>query len=336
MVVNQPLMFPAPYFGGKSAIAHKVWEALGQPAHYIEPFCGSAAVLLARPDYDPQRHTETVVDADGHIANVWRSLQQCPDEVAKWCDWPVSHVDLSARKLRLLREQEALKERLIADDTFCNPRLAGYWIWAASCWIGSGLTCIHQRPNLSNAGQGVHKLSQIPHLSDAGKGVHRLGQRPHLSDAGQGVQEPYNTNLYTWFRQLSERLRYVRVVCGDWTRVCGGQWQGKMGTVGYFFDPPYAHAVGRDTKIYAEESPDVSAAVRRWAMARAENPNYRIVLAGYEGEHDELERIGWRVIAWKTHGGYANLGGTNENRKRERLWLSKFCVGQEAELFESA
>lgn len=44
---------PFPYFGGKSKIADVVWSALGQPAHYIEPFFGSGAVLLARPFWTP-------------------------------------------------------------------------------------------------------------------------------------------------------------------------------------------------------------------------------------------------------------------------------------------
>lgn len=48
-----PLTAPFPYFGGKATIAPLVWEALGNPVRYIEPFCGSAAVLLARP-YEPQ------------------------------------------------------------------------------------------------------------------------------------------------------------------------------------------------------------------------------------------------------------------------------------------
>lgn len=75
-------------------IADIVWQALGQPAHYIEPFFGSGAVLLNRPDWVP-RMIETVNDKDGFIANVWRALQFAPNDVAKWCDWPVNHADLS-------------------------------------------------------------------------------------------------------------------------------------------------------------------------------------------------------------------------------------------------
>ena len=57
------------------------------------------------------------------------------------------------------------------------------------------------------------------------------------------------------------------------------------------------------------------------------DPRVRIVLSGYEGEHDALQRRGWRVVEWRAVGGYSNAGGNNVNRHRERLWLSPHCVG---------
>jgi DNA adenine methylase len=109
-----------------------------------------------------------------------------------------------------------------------------------------------------------------------------------------------------------------------------------LGTVGIFFDPPYSHYVGRCEEIYDEESADVSTAVRKWALERGERPTYRIVIAGYEGEHDELEKYGWRVVTWKAQGGYGNMGKAkgNENRKRERLWLSPHCLWEERSLIQ--
>ncbi|MFA5377000.1 MAG: hypothetical protein WC455_14715 [Dehalococcoidia bacterium] len=319
---------PFPYFGGKKAIASIVWRALGDVKHYMEPFFGSGAVLLSRPGYDPAVHVETVCDKDGFIANVWRSLQFSPDETARWCDWPVNHADLNARRKALLANESRLLGNLIADAEWHDPVMAGYWIWAASCWIGRGLTRPNAIPHLADAGKGVHKLSQIPHLADAGKGVHKLSQRPHLADAGKGVQEPYNTNIYEWFRALSARLRNVRVVCGDWSRVCGGNWQDGFGIVGMFFDPPYGEAATRDTKIYHAESLTVANDVREWCIKRADNPRYRLVLAGYFEEHKSLLAQGWTVHRWKAGGGYSKLGkpGANLNRHREALFFSPHCL----------
>ena len=42
------LKAPFPYFGGKSTIAHLVWERFGRVNNYVEPFFGSGAVLLKR------------------------------------------------------------------------------------------------------------------------------------------------------------------------------------------------------------------------------------------------------------------------------------------------
>lgn len=41
------LKAPFPYFGGKSKVAHLVWERLGDVHTFIEPFFGSGAVLLS-------------------------------------------------------------------------------------------------------------------------------------------------------------------------------------------------------------------------------------------------------------------------------------------------
>ena len=324
--MNNYLKFPAPYFGGKSSIAGDVWDALGQPSHYLEPFFGSGAVLLKRPNFDANDYTETVNDADGHICNVWRALQADPDAVAKVCDWPVNHADLMARKARLNAATATLLEDLCRDDKYYHTELAGYWIWAASCWIGHGLVCPSQRP----------------HLGNAGKGVHAKGQIPHLGTAGTGVQEPYTPNLYQWFRVLSARLRRVRVVCGDWKRICGGDWQDcGWPSVGYFFDPPYSAEAGRRNALYAVDSATVAHDVREWSIERGKRTNYRIVIAGYYDEHASLLKLGWRVKTWSAKGGYANMAkaGSNAkgkiNRHKEALFFSPHCVDQHG-MFDEA
>jgi DNA adenine methylase len=306
------LKAPFPYFGGKSAVAEIVWSRLGQPKHYIEPFAGSLAVLLLRPNFNPAECMESVNDKDGFVANVWRSLKYSPDETAEWCDWPVNHADLCARKAALIRNEDRLLRNLISDENWHDPIMAGYWIWAASCWIGSGLT----RPNA------------IPHIGHGGKGVHAIGKRPHICDGGKGVHAR-NVNIYKWFEELSARLRYVRVVCGDWTQVCGGNWQAKEGTCGMFFDPPYGDA-NRDKGLYHHDSTDIACEVEKWVLERGKNPDYRIVVAGYDTEYQSLKENGWEVVNWKAQGGYGNQGGDSQgkiNRARECLLFSPHCVG---------
>ena len=349
---------PFPYFGGKSTVAPVIWAALGQPKHYIEPFFGSGAVLLNRPDYNPTKHMETICDKDGYVANVWRALQMDPDAVAKVCDWPVNHADLNARRKYLLKNAGLLAQ-LVDDPDYFDAKMAGYWIWAASCWIGSGLTRPDSMPRVDGE-VGVNSFrGKRPHIGNDGEGCHRLavaGGRPCFGSEGAhgvhkttltadpdpllDVRDPYTPGLWDWFRQLSERLRRVRVVCGDWNRVCGGDWQDGRGTCGIFFDPPYSAEAGRDPTIYQEESTTVAHDVREWCRSRADRKTYRIVLAGYFEEHESLLNEGWTVHRWSAHGGYANKAKDKTkckgegNRHKEALFFSPHCHSSGLKRFE--
>jgi hypothetical protein len=352
-LANGRLIAPFPYFGGKHRIADVVWRALGEVKHYIEPFFGSGAVLLRRLNYDPLRHVETVCDKNGLLCNVWRAMKAEPSKLAELCDWPVNHADLMARKWFLLANKQSLLERLVENDEWYDLKAAAYWIWAASTAIGTWENRLNQRPQLSSDGQGVHQLSlrhnqralideQIPHVSHGGRGINKSslrrstsvpidGSMPHISWAGHAIHGltirdgDVRANLTEWFEALAARLRHVRVVCGDWSRICGGNWQDNIGTAGIFFDPPYSHDIGRDNRIYHVEE-NVSREVGKWALERGQRPSYRIVVAGYEGEHPELEGAGWRVVEWRARGGYGNQRkAKNTNRFRERLWLSPHC-----------
>lgn len=319
---------PFPYFGGKAIIAPKVWAALGNPAHYIEPCFGSGAVLLNRPDYSGQ--TETVNDKDGFICNVWRALQFAPDEVAKWCDWPVNHADLNARRKVLIQNERRLLGCLQSDDEWYDAKLAGYWIWAASCWIGAGLTRMNAIPRISDAGAGIN--SKRPNVAHGGAGIN--ASIKSVTDLGTIPSDAFRPELYQWFRRLQERLRKVRVVCGDWTRVCGGNWQHGMGTVGIFFDPPYG-VEDRDTDVYHYDSSFVAHDIADWCLERGGHPDYRIVICGYE-EHERLLKACWTKETWEANGGYANQRAdqSENNSKREVIYYSPHCIRSESGLFE--
>lgn len=72
---------PIPLFGGKGVLAPWIASLLPAHGHYVEPFCGSLAVLLAK---SPSRH-ETVNDLDRGIQTFWRVLRDRPDELARAC-----------------------------------------------------------------------------------------------------------------------------------------------------------------------------------------------------------------------------------------------------------
>lgn len=134
-----------------------------------------------------------------------------------------------------------------------------------------------------------------------------------------------------WFEALADRLRRVRIVCGDFERVLTKSTLYVEGSqvAGVFLDPPYSHEM-RSTKLYAHDGADTAERARKWAVEHGDDPSVRIILAGLEGEH--LMPEGWRRVEWT---GPAGLGRRSGNRHLERLWLSPHCLdGAQGELFE--
>jgi DNA adenine methylase len=295
------LRAPFPWFGGKSRAAHLIWSRFGNVPNYVEPFFGSGAVLLSRP-HAPG--TETVNDADCFLANFWRAIRQDPNEVARWADYPVSELDLIARH-RWLVSQQQVQERIKADPTFCDPQMAGWWVWGLCQWIGSGW-CRQRREG--------DQPEQLPHLGNAGRGINR--KLPHLGDAGRGE------HIREYFSALSRRLRDVRIACGDWSRVMGDSVTIKHGVTAVLLDPPYSS--DQHNVEYSAHS-DVAGDVREWALANGDNPLLRIALCGYVGEH---EMPGWTEVAWKARGGYGSQGDGRgrANAGRETIWFSPHCL----------
>jgi len=447
----EPVRAPFPWPGGKSRVAAEAWRALGpEIVNYVEPFAGSLAMLLGRPN-GPGK-IETCNDLDGMICNFWRAVKWDPDATARWCDDPVSELDLHARHKWLVERIEDLAEQLRSDIHYFDPQVAGYWVNGICQWIGTGWCDVSKlernagtRPHLSgdNAGMGVLKQQlpdvavpararrtgkgvlsqQLPSLrvdsGATGNGIHASGKMPMLAvpgpgagtEAGRGAlseaaalangklpllstngssgskgvlaeglsrqipmlsvtadgspaargvlgrgAEQYERGLpaigndrgingvsappcQAWFRALQERLRRVRIVCGDWTRVLGNSVLGKGNNVGgrrpcgVFLDPPYDPSL-RAKKIYGHDAAGLSTEVRAWALAHGADPDLRIIVCGYWEEHQELLSAGWKAHRWKGARGYA--AEDNNNREQETLFLSPFCKPIEVQrgLFE--
>ncbi len=355
---NTPLKAPFPYFGGKSGAAATVWEAFGAVDNYVEAFAGSAAMLLGAP---VGKRIETINDFDGFVANFWRSIAKCPEDVAHHADWPCNEVDLFARHSWLVRQSAGLTERLHQDPDWFDVKIAGWWCWGACNWIGSGwcsgtgpwvhdgekIVDTRQLPDLGNAGRGINR--QLPHLGDAGQGINRklphLGdagrginrQLPHLGNAGQGInrqlphlgdagrgEHPRTAFIQDWFFKLHQRLRDVRVTCGDWGRVVKDSVTTRHGLTAVFLDPPYE----KGAMDYGAGGMGLGLAkdVQAWCAANGHDKNLRIVLCGHAGEHDALLQHGWHLRTWTARKGYALTEEAMQNSKDETLWCSPHCV----------
>ncbi len=147
---------------------------------------------------------------------------------------------------------------------------------------------------------------------------------PNMTTQGVHAERITRHGMLTHMHQLAARLRRVRVVCGDWSRVVTPAVTTGKGLTGLLLDPPYF--AGLSDGLYAHNDANVSLQVRQWAIANGDNPDLRIALGGYEGEHQMPES--WEVVEWKAAGGFGGQrqDGTNENAERERIWFSPACL----------
>lgn len=360
------LRAPFPWFGGKSRVAHLVWERFGDVPNYVEPFAGSLAVLLGRPT---AARVETVNDVDCYLANFWRALARDPEGVALYADWPVNEADLHARHLWLV-EQAAFRERMKTDPDYFDVRIAGWWAWGISQWIGSGWCSqpdwtgrfasgasrgvhtapmgVHRkRPKLGGKNNGgVHRASlkqQVPDISGdsgaTGRGVHASAlthRKPPKADRGTSSRLLMRRDaLEAWFGELAARLRSVRVCCGDWTRILGPSPTVHIGVTGVFLDPPYAPAevsrgAGRHGFAPSDKlysQHDATLSAEVREWALAHGEDPRLRIALCGYEGEHAMPASWPVIAWTSSGGYSNRGvNPRRNAARERIWFSPHCI----------
>lgn len=314
---------PFPYFGGKRRAAATIWQALGDPSGYVEPFAGSAAVLLARPAFKGRR-VETLNDSDGWLVNMWRAIQHDPAGVATHAAGPVTEIDYHAR-LAWLQERRTpeLVSWLEGDPEVFDAKAAGWWLYVAACGIGDpwekGPWCVVDGHLVDGRGCGQGLKRGLPHLGDAGQ-VNVSSYAP----GGHAEQ------IATYLTVIQRRLERVRITCGSWERVVKPSVlrakSGGDGTIAVLLDPPYATS----GDLYAGTD-DVSVATKVAAWCEEAANDLRIVLCGYDDEHAALEARGWRVTEGKSGGG-AGYSTRRDNGRRERLWMSPACLHQGQEM----
>lgn len=83
-------------------------------------------------------HTFVAEGLASHNCNFWRATVHQSQEVARWADYPVSHIDLGARHRWLMDQRERLGAELQDPDWPGDAKVAGWWLWGQCCWIGSG------------------------------------------------------------------------------------------------------------------------------------------------------------------------------------------------------
>ena len=300
---SEPIKSPFPYYGGKAKVAAEIWRRFGDVKNYVEPFFGSGAVLLNRPTRKANS-VETVNDMDALLVNFWRASKLHPRKLAKAADYPVSELDLHARHAWLVNQRETIQEKIRGSEAWCDPKVAAWWVWGISQWIGGGWCQDRRLGRPSMEGRGIFR--QRPVLDSCG--IHRRGTRPNDEQRGEVLRRTFDL--------LSHRLERVRVLNGDWSRAVTSAVTTRQGLTGVMLDPPYTEESGRKNGLYAKDDLAVGHQVRDWAEENGDNPKLRIALCGYEGEY-RMPRS-WKVFNWKSQG--------SRNGDKERIWFSPHCL----------
>lgn len=318
----QKLRAPFPYYGFKGRVAPIVWERLGQDvANYVEPFCGSAAVLLQRPG--GQQGTEVLNDKSGAVVNFWRAVRDKPDEVVKYAVTIKAESELHARNAYVRNNLPELTARLEGDPEHSDAKIAGYWCYVQCNAIGEAAFArgpwIVVDGKLVHRGQAEGIRRTIPCNMDRGiqKAIPFHGLQGLMAKIEFAAQ---------WMRMLHDRLAGVAVICGDWSRALKPTYTTQQGVTGVFLDKPY------DThyKCYASSDP-MTKKVYEWCMKHGDDPMFRIALCGYDGEFPpDLVGSGWTEYAWKAPGGRVTPGGdSDKNREKERIYFSPHCLSDD-------
>lgn len=109
----------APWFGSKRNLAPEIVGELGEHRAYWEPFCGSMAVLLSKP----QCSMETVNDLNGDLVNLARTIQHPEHGPALYRRlrrvWMSSDLFVESAQVIKTQEFEPTPERAFHYFIFC-------------------------------------------------------------------------------------------------------------------------------------------------------------------------------------------------------------------------
>ena len=121
-IVNGPLK----WHGGKNAhkgrLAHWIISLMPPHLHYVEPYFGGGAVLLAK---NPKEVSEVVNDLEGELINFWRVLA---DET--------TFSQLQRRLQGVPFSEPHWQQAQEASETSPVERAAAFFVWCRQCMAG--------------------------------------------------------------------------------------------------------------------------------------------------------------------------------------------------------
>lgn len=216
---------PFAYYGGKTTLAPQIAALLPDHEHYVEPFAGSLAVLLAkRPSIQ-----ETVNDLDGNLVTFWRVLRDTPEELARVCSLtPYSREEFAAVDLDApLSDLERARQVWVRITQGRNLTLAG---GAATDWkrriVGTprqGRELLRLATRIAPCAERLHRVTlenkdALDIIRDYGSeaSVCIYADPPYVGSTrgGQYGQEMTSDEQHEAFAQVCHNARATVVISG--------------------------------------------------------------------------------------------------------------------------
>ena len=288
----EKLKAPFPYFGGKSRWVDTVWSYFGKPDVYVEPFCGTAVMLLQSPQIHKR---EVLCDLNGFICNFYRAVKHDPEATAEWACYPTIHQDLTARHKWLIAWGKEHSAKLSDDPEWYDTKAAGWWVWG-----------------ISNASAGSWCIS----VSD---GIPRIHHK-------QGVMT-IRKELPTVFCDISNRFNDVFVMNRSWESAVtpavldDAHYSSGRNDIAIFLDPPY-RVDNRANGLYQNDNTN-DPAIESYQWAIEHGDRYRIAYCMHEGDFPVPD--GWQVET-QSFAGYSR----GNQKARDCIIFSPACVGQQS------
>lgn len=248
----------SPWFGGKRNLAHRILQAIGNHTAYWEPFCGSLAVLLAKPPCS----METVNDLHGDLVNLARVVQD--DRLSVELFSRLSRAACSEVLHREAAERSRGYGNSPAGDTPDLNRAADYFLCA---WLGRN---------------GV-----------AGTSSYNQGFCRRFTKNGGHAAKRFASaveSIPAWW----ERLRNVTILNGDAFALID-RIEDASG-VAIYCDPPYLEKGAKYVHDFDSETHDrLAESLRRFKKARVvvsyyEHPRLKDLYSGWRVERIEVTK----------------------------------------------
>jgi DNA adenine methylase len=278
---------PLKWHGGKHYLAAKIMELMPRHLHYVEPYFGGGAVLLAKEPADESKFwgtkgyergvSEVVNDVNGDLMNFWRVLQN--ERAFK----------------RFIRQVEGIPFSQVEWEhagPLVNPKGDGkpdveaavaFFVWCRQ----------------SRAGQ----MRSFAPLS---KDRTRRGMNEQASAWWTCVEG---------LPEIHERLKRVAVLCDDAIKVIRQQ-DGRKSL--FYCDPPYLHETRTSTDAYHYEMTEEDHVELLETLATIQGT---FMLSGYPNDlyDDFAGDHGWYYVDFDLPNNAA--GGKSKRRMTERVWM---------------